>query len=690
MKLPIGLHNGTKTALTAHHTVEFQMPGLASGVSERTGTMMSAALQSTLTPTPHLTVLHQQRLYIVSALQRTHVVLDGVRARLNTIENTLAENKRHCSTTDTTISSQLDSPDTSSRTSSSNLPSEPSNTPPESPASHTADDQPDDDTAAPNQEEQARLSRATKKKLQHSRWRARSTLRNCVAEERALLENLHTIQDRILRLQDDALRDSTFAAPAPVGMTQTEFCNAPWMSGWTVEFGEKTAQLGCGFGPSDVPRKTSFGAPPGGAIRGSIDASLKQASFLNANTWMNSSGVSQIGNTAPIINAQLIPLTHPQLQVNTSCNQSQFPAQFQAQYPQPFIYSPAITSPLLLDPETTAEDLYDWQNGDASGNPYGCVDPSSVYYNVDPYHSFSYSSSGSFSYTITQIPQENSDPDSHTTQDATATNDPSADAQASCLSPFPEEWDLASALRAGRSGGASTDDKDNGTSTPRHRRRHVRQLSALLSPRGSRVYHIDDLLPPSSPGGPGPQSRKPSAVVVQADGPHDMGFGGWLPQGHEAKGKGKALDPTSPTFVPGAAFFAFGAPSGDVAMGERHPSRPAEEMVVVTAPVETNSSVSSNGTVDSATGSSPPGSVGGGAEKRRYSGYSAAAVDLLLNRFKENAANPIKKRRNWKRGAKGKQQQGGAGAGVEGLGIMTRVGENAVGEVKQQQVMQAA
>ncbi|EKG20874.1 hypothetical protein MPH_01738 [Macrophomina phaseolina MS6] len=664
--------------------------------------MMSAALQTTLTPTPHLAVLHQQRLYILSALQRTHIVLDGARARLNTIENTLVENRRCClATHPPTTASQPGSAYTPSRSYSSTLSSEPCHTPPDFPASHTADDQPDNRSANQIQNTQNRLSRATKKKLQHSRWRARGTLRNCVTEERALLENLHTIQRRILRLQDDALRDSTFAASELVAMTQTEFRNSPWMSGWTVEFGEKTAPLGCGFGPSEEPRKMSYGAPPGG-MRGSIDATRKQSDSLNAYAWMNGSGMPHNGNTLPIINAQLIPLQqHSQLQVNTSCNPAQFVGQFQQGYPQPFIYAPAIASPLLLDPETTAEDLYDWQNGTTDAT--GCIDPSSVFYNLDPYHSFSYSPSGSFSssYPIHAMRQQEDTPslDLPEPQYITTNNDSSANEPISCTSPFPEEWDLASALRAGRSGSNSNKDKDAATSTPSRkghgRRGHMRQLSALLSPRGSRVYHIDDLLPPS----PGPrtaplesESRKQSLAMMQdaddddvAPGARDMGFGGWLmptaANGHGAKGKGKgrALDPTSPTFVPGAAFFAFKMPEHgqgqDVVMGEGADEK-RESLFVVAAPVdESGSSVNSSfSTADSGVqqqeqAASP--ASGGSVEKRRY---SSAAVDLLLNRFKENAANPIKKRRSWKRGSSG-GRKGYAPAGRGSLRVMGSVSE---------------
>ncbi|OJD40298.1 uncharacterized protein BKCO1_1000493 [Diplodia corticola] len=735
------------------------MVGLASGVTGRTVSMMSAALQTALTPTPHLAVLHQQRLYILSALQRTHIIIDSARARLNAIDNALSGNKRQSSTTVPSRLSQSHCSHRPSRPSSSTLSSDPCDTAPRAPADRTADDQPHD-IASPNQEQRNRLSRATKKKLQHSRWRARGTLRNCTAEERALLESLRTVQDQILQLQDLALRDSTSLLTMPGPMAQTDFGTNPWMSGWAVEFGEKTAPLGCGFGPGDCAPGM---AAPNGAMCPAVDGDAKQNSNNpRADTWMRDSGMPQNGNTMPIFNPQLMPFDHtavnPQLQINTAFNQGQFAAQLQAAYAQQFIYSPVITSPLLLDSETTAEDLYDWQNGDEAGDPYGCVDPSSTQYNADPYSSFSYSTGGSFSY-----PEPIASPIEPAQSSTQNSGEP-------CRSPFPESWDLATALRVGRSPPADEGSPKidgviaNGSGTPGRpapRRRHVRQLSALTSPRGSRVYHIDDLVPdhqqprPRSGAGPGPcedrsaaaggtaADRRGSVVVQSAEVGRDMGFGGWLEkpqwadqvaeeeeeeQQHEQeqqggdgrhqttvnnsnnndnkwKGKGKALDPTSPTFVPGAGFFALRAPAVNAAPAAAaaaaaapdddridmssftFPPRPAPaapQQAAVdpnVAPDSGLSSFSSTG-VDSAIDQTSPSAVAAAAaaaeNKRRYSnGYSSAAVDLLLNRFRENAANPIKKRRSWRKNLN-LNVNGGRGTTAAMAGKMTVMG--AVGE----------
>ncbi|KAL1642619.1 hypothetical protein SLS58_005390 [Diplodia intermedia] len=554
----------------------------------------------------------------------------------------------------------------------------------------------------------------------------------------------------------------------PGPMAQPDFATNPWMSGWAVEFGDKPAQLGCGFGPSGCAPGM---AAPGGGMYPSAAAGAKQPSNNpGPDAWMRDCGMPQNGNTMPIINAQLMPLDHtginPQLQINTAFNQSQFAAQLQAAYAQQFIYSPGITSPLLLDSETTAEDLYDWQNGDEeNGDPYGCVDPSSTLYNADPYNSFSCSANGSFSY-----PEPIASPIETAQPSTQANGEP-------CRSPFPESWDLATALRVGRSPPADEGSPKidgvlaNGSGTPGRpapRRRHARQLSALTSPRGSRVYHIDDLVPdtqqprprsgagpgPCEDNGPGPVDRRGSVVVQSAEVGRDMGFGGWLakPQwadqvaeedeeeqeqervqqpevvvrGHRHqttmdkkwKGKGKALDPTSPTFVPGAGFFALRAPdqppaapaattrAGDDDMidmsafkfppppppqqqqPQPQPQAHVESAAAAAVPVPDSSisSFSSTG-VDSAIDQSSPGAVAAAEtaaaeNKRRYSsggGYSSAAVDLLLNRFRENAANPIKKRRSWRKNLNLNVNGGGGGGGRAAMaGKMTVMG--AVGE----------
>ncbi|KAL1627737.1 hypothetical protein SLS56_006186 [Neofusicoccum ribis] len=600
------------------------------------------------------------------------------------------------SSTDSDTLATQPSSNATPRTSSSTAPSDERRTPPKASTSQTADDQPrhrDDD-------QQSRLPRATKKKLQHSRWRARGTLRNCIAEERALLENLRSVQHRILHLQDAALRDSAV-------MAQADFCSSPWQSGWRVEFGETAGQLGWGFGPSDVaPRKGSVT----GVMRRSIDAAAKQRSNSKAGVWT-------ANTTAPILNAHLIPLTqaHPQLQIITPNNQPQIPNHLQAPFLQPYAFSPGLPSPFLLDPETTAEDLYAWQNGDAdaTADPYDCVDPSSVLYNVDPYYSFSYSPSASFSYP-TATPQSQQQTAQHDDSQPTtqyATDPAEANPAPPCTSPFPERWDLATALRVGRTqtGGGAPNSiivAEDGAAG----RRHVRALSALLSPRGSCVLHIDDLVPPPQ-ADPGPrsagfESRKPSLAEP------------WAPPRPTSKGKGKAkaLNPTSPTFVPGATWTmappppppsSSKKPAVAVMMAEMVDASPkttvkrpetAEEAMAAAAAASSgcssfssaaDSAASAGARDDDDDDSSAPSSLeaspasSAGGEKRRY---SAAAVDLLLNRFRENAANPIKKRRSWKKARAGcVGSVGGAGSAeamFEGMRVMGVVGEEGAEEIQ--------
>ncbi|KKY13179.1 hypothetical protein UCDDS831_g09267 [Diplodia seriata] len=338
-------------------------------------------------------------------------------------------------------------------------------------------------------------------------------------------------------------------------MAQPDFATNPWMSGWAVEFGDKPAQLGCGFGPSDCA--PGMAAPNGGmCMYPSPAAGAKQPSNNpGADSWMRDCGMAQNGNTMPIINAQLMPLDHtginPQLQINTAFNQSQFAAQLQAAYAQQFIYSPGITSPLLLDSETTAEDLYDWQNGDEeNGDPYGCVDPSSTQYNADPYNSFSCSANGSFSY-----PEPIASPIETAQPSTQANGEP-------CRSPFPESWDLATALRA----------------------------------------HAE------------------SAVAVA---------------------------------VPDSSISSFSSTGVDSAIDQSSPG--------AIAAAEAQAAAAEN--------------------KRRYSsGYSSAAVDLLLNRFRENAANPIKKRRSWRKNLNVNVNGNGGRAAMAGkMTVMGAVGQEEMG-----------
>ncbi|KAF2083723.1 hypothetical protein K490DRAFT_60224 [Saccharata proteae CBS 121410] len=126
-----------------------------------------------------LAVLEQQRLYLMSGLSRTRIIIDGIHAKLASVEQS------------------LQSPE--------------------------------------------KLQRAKKKKLQHTRWRVKTTLRNCENEQHALFQNLRACEERIWQLQA-AMYPAYSNAQLAMGYTSPL---QPWFSTQTIDPGwvEQAQQL---------------------------------------------------------------------------------------------------------------------------------------------------------------------------------------------------------------------------------------------------------------------------------------------------------------------------------------------------------------------------------------------------------------------------------------------------------------
>ncbi|KAK7509057.1 uncharacterized protein IWZ02DRAFT_437932 [Phyllosticta citriasiana] len=488
-----------------------------------------------------LPYLHNQRQYILSSLSKTQIIMDGLQTKIADAERSLTANK-------------------------------------------TAEG----DSSSSNNENTPGLPRAQKKKLQQTRWRARTSLRNCESEQQVLFESLRQVQDRILRMQANVLdKDTGSWAPPSAGTS------------W-------------------VPPNRAVGdhRPDPTAVMAAYAANF-HASPYAANS----------------------PYAH---------------------YPQ------GIPPSAYLDPETTSDDLWAWQASDTHG-PYAALAPSLL--SNDPYqYAYAYQQQQAYDYewadwdargrkfsraarsshsaaggpgpvevvdemgTHHYIYGDKGKDKDTGAADADSATSPSMD-ETGRVAPgvFPEKWELGRpSLTINVTGGeGATGPKDGSkvmATALSTARGHKREQSAALSPRTSvfvpgKTSHESSAVPTKS------------ALATTTGGSSSNAADSSHPHVHFAD------PPPHLQHVPNPRATPFKVPSSPYPFrrgeGGKTKSQP------YTPPHRRNSSLNSSASSSSSFFSENGGGAKQAAGKRRY---SAAAVDLILNRLRENEGKPRKKR----------------------------------------------
>ncbi|KAK8231384.1 hypothetical protein HDK77DRAFT_485589 [Phyllosticta capitalensis] len=554
-----------------------------------------------------LSYLHQQRQYILSALSKTQIIMDGLHSKIADAERCLTVNAS------SKIALQADGSDNSSTNNET-------------------------DTKAPAV---AGLGRAQKKKLQQTRWRARTSLRNCENEQQVLFESLRSVQDRILRVQADILdKDVGGWVPPPAAAHQRHHHH----------------------------QYHHQATPDPGAVMAAYAANLYAGSMPFPAT----------GHTHAHTHTN--PYTH---------------------YPQ------GIPPSAYLDPETTSDDLWAWQASDTQG-PYAALAPSLL--SNDPYqYAYLYQNQQGHDYEWADWdaagrrfsramrsshggpgPMEVVDEmGTHhyiydkEKQQAGGTHSPSKD-ETGQVAPgvFPEKWELGRPslnLAVCTTTAADGEGDDVGPTSAvstamkaalsigsTNGRGHKRVQSAALSPKTSvfvpgKAAHGEV----EKDGNGGPVTAATGTSAIKSAFATTTGSGiSQTSAAHVHFAEPPRKSSINPRATP------FKAPSSPYPFPHDGNSSKAKS-APYTPPHRRNSSLNSTASSTSSfvsingdDASAKQGDGDGSPHKRRY---SAAAVDLILHRLKENEGKPRKQRRGQGQGL-GHAHSRSADAGSDGNG----------------------
>ncbi|KAK8162132.1 hypothetical protein IWX90DRAFT_290018 [Phyllosticta citrichinensis] len=546
-----------------------------------------------------LPYLHNQRQYILSSLSRTQIIMDGLQTKISDAERSLTTNSKRTLEGDSSSSS--------------------------------------------NNETTPGLPRAQKKKLQQTRWRARTSLRNCESEQQVLFESLRQVQDRILRMQADILDKDAGPWIPPSASTNT------WMPP------SRPAAAGDHHHPNPDPTAVM----------------TAYAANFYASPYVANSPYAHYPHGIPP-SAYLDPDTTPDDLWTWQANDTHGP--YTALPPSllsndPYQYTYAFQQQQQQQQHQTNNFVYDyeWADWDARGRKLSRAARSSYSAAGGPGPIEVVDEMGTHHYIYGDKGKDKE----AGAADAASSGSPSTD-ETGRVAPgvFPEKWELGrpSLTVSIADGEGITGPKDGGSGsgkamaavvvkTPRG---HRREQSAALSPRTS-VFVPGKMSHESSSGAATAIMPTKSALTTTSGGSGSSNAADSSHHHHHPQQAHVhfAEPPPRLQHVPDPRATPFKAPSSPYPFARGDSKAAATKSQPYTPPHRRNSSLNSSASSASSfvsesgrgarkgsgsnNGAGGGGGGGGGAAagKRRY---SAAAVDLILNRLRENEGKPRKRR----------------------------------------------